>query len=288
MPTPCPCEGRADLPASRDRGDRRDTELHGRGPRGVLRGRQDPGRGYSQYRDHRSGRQGDLGRHTCAGYGSALAADRRDAGQAHPRILRRRSRAWCARTARSDSPATRFSASAAASCKAQQANVLYASSSTNSSSARNDSRNAIAPPRSDRTLGVVQGPFHRYASTYRPGATRTSRRRGTRGVGTQRGLDRGRRHWLAQRCFDGRMDVPGPHRLVPVGQDAHDGLQHPARPARALPAGCGLARRPAVAPDGGQLPCQAGQRPLEVLVRIGSKHFDEDYRILIWRTTGLF
>lgn len=178
MPTPCPCEGRADLPASRDRGDRRDTELHGRGPRGVLRGRQDPGRGYSQYRDHRSGRQGDLGRHTCAGYGSALAADRRDAGQAHPRILRRRSRAWCARTARSDSPATRFSASAAASCKAQQANVLYASSSTNSSSARNDSRNAIAPPRSDRTLGVVQGPFHRYASTYRPGATRTSRREG--------------------------------------------------------------------------------------------------------------
>jgi hypothetical protein len=71
--------------------------------------------------------------------------------------------------------------------------------------------------------------------------------RGTRSVGGQRGLDRGRRHRLAQRCLDGCMDVLGPHRLAVVGQDVDDGFEHPPRPAWPLPACYGPSLRPALA-----------------------------------------
>jgi hypothetical protein len=86
--------------------------------------------------------------------------------------------------------------------------------------------------------------------------------RRTRDVDSQGSLDRRPRYRHPQRRLNRSMDVLDAHRLIPIGQHPDDGLQHPARPARSLPAGHSLPSRPAAGPHGSQFPRQRGQRTL--------------------------
>jgi hypothetical protein len=84
----------------------------------------------------------------------------------------------------------------------------------------------------------------------------------TRDVGSQGSLDRRPCHRRPQRRLNRSVDVLDAHRLVPIGQRLSDSLQHPAWPARPLPAGHSPPSRPAAGPYGGQFPGQPAQRPL--------------------------
>jgi hypothetical protein len=86
--------------------------------------------------------------------------------------------------------------------------------------------------------------------------------RRTRDVGSQGSLDRRPRHWHPQRRLNRSMDVLGSHRLAPIGQHPDDCLQHPAWPARSLPAGHRPPPKCVARPHGGEFLGQAGQRPL--------------------------